>query len=108
VFAGGVGLLLVGTPLFGIAIGVATTASYTAAGTVIPANSRGAGFGLLTTASLTGLALSPVTSGLLGTIDIRAVFLLDTIALLVLAALVRRVMVAPPMEPAATPATEEM
>lgn len=88
--AGGLGVLFLGTPLFGVAIGVATTATYTAAGGVIPAHSRGAGFGLLTTASLVGLALSPIASGLLGTVDIRAVFLLDTLALVAVALVVRK------------------
>ena len=93
VVAGTTGVLFPGTVLFGLAIGIATTAAYTAAGSVIPARARGAGFGLLTTASLTGLALSPIASGLLGAVNIRAVFLLDTIALLVLATIVRRLMV---------------
>ena len=42
------------TPIFGIAIGSGMTAAYTAASAVIPAAARGAGFGLLTTASLVG------------------------------------------------------
>ena len=41
---------------------------------MIPASARGAGFGLLTTASLVGLAVSPIVSGLLGATSIRAVF----------------------------------
>jgi MFS transporter, DHA1 family, multidrug resistance protein len=102
------GLLLVGTPILGVAIGVATTAAYTAAGSVIPATARGAGFGLLTTASLTGLALSPILNGLLATVSIRAVFLLDTTALLLLATLVRRLMVSSPIAPTRAPAAEEL
>ncbi len=47
VLAGGIWMLLLATPLFGIAIGVATTAAYTAASSVMPATARGAGFGLL-------------------------------------------------------------
>ena len=39
--------LFLATPLFGLAIGVGTTAAYTAAAAVIPANVRGTGFGLL-------------------------------------------------------------
>ena len=79
VLAGGVWLLFLATPLFGVAIGVATTAAYTAAAAVMPATARGAGFGLLTTASLAGLALSPIVSGLLAATSIRAVFLLDVV-----------------------------
>ena len=108
VLAGGTGLLLASTPAFGVGIGVASTAAYTAAGTVIPASARGAGFGLLTSASLTGLALSPIANGMLGAVNIRAVFVLDAVALVGLAIAVRRLMVAVPLAPASTPATEEI
>jgi DHA1 family multidrug resistance protein-like MFS transporter len=108
VFADSVALLLSGTAIFGGAIGVATTAAYTAASNIIPASARGAGFGLLTTGSLTGLAVSPIISGLLSTINIRAVFLLDTICLLVLAAVVRRLMVTAPLTATPAPASEEL
>lgn len=83
--------LFVATPIFGFAIGVATTAAYTAAAAVIPPNVRGTGFGLLTTASLIGLAVSPVVSGLLGATSIRAVWALDVAGLLLLAVVVHRV-----------------
>jgi DHA1 family multidrug resistance protein-like MFS transporter len=101
-------LLVLGTPIFGLAIGVATTASYTAASSVMPGTARGAGFGLLTTASLTGLALSPIVSGILGATSIRAVFLLDVIALVVLAVVVSRLMIAVPLKATTAPATEEI
>ena len=91
--AGGVGLLFLATPLFGVAIGVATTAAYTAASSVMPANARGTGFGLLTTASLVGLAVSPIVSGLLAATSIRAVFLLDAVGLIGLAVIVSRLMI---------------
>ena len=54
---------------------------------------RGAGFGLLTTASLVGLALSPIVSGFLGATSIRAVFVLDAVALVALAGVVTRLMI---------------
>ena len=57
---------------------------------MIPANVRGAGFGLLTTASLVGLAVSPIVSGLLGGTSIRAVFALDVVFLAGLAIAVHR------------------
>jgi MFS family permease len=82
--------LFVATPIFGIAIGCGMTAAYTAAATVIPAGARGAGFGLLTTASLVGLAVSPIVSGFLGATSIRAVFALDVVALGALALVVIR------------------
>jgi DHA1 family multidrug resistance protein-like MFS transporter len=90
--------LFVATPLFGIAMGIASTSTYTAASTVMPATARGAGFGLLSTASLTGLALSPIVSGILAATSIRAVFLVDVLALVLLAFLVSRVMVVTPAE----------
>ena len=102
------GQLVIGTIVFGAAIGTATTATYTAAGTLIPASVRGTGFGLLSTASLAGLAISPIVSGLLGAVSLRGVFLLDTIALLVVAILVRRLMVTAPVPPTSAPAAEEL
>ncbi len=108
VAAGGPGLLLMGTPIFGLAIGVATTAAYTAASSVIPATARGAGFGLLTTASLVGLALSPVVNGLLAATSIRAVFVLDVVGLIVLAVMVSRLMIVTPLVVSTGPQTEEL
>jgi DHA1 family multidrug resistance protein-like MFS transporter len=100
--------LFVATPVFGIAMGIATTTTFTAASGVIPTNARGAGFGLLTTGSLTGMALSPIISGILGATSIRAVFLLDLVALLAIAVVVSRVMVIEPMEKPRAPAPEEI
>ena len=108
VLAGTPWVLVLGTPIFGLAIGVATTAAYTAASSVMPSTARGAGFGLLTTASLTGLALSPIVSGILGATSIRAVFVLDLIALVVLAVVVSRLMITTPMPETMSPATEEL
>ena len=108
VFAGGVGLLLIGTPLLGFSIGAASTAAYTAAGAVIPPHARGTGFGLLSTGSLVGLASSPIICGLLGTQSLRAVFVLDTIVLLLVAVLVRRLMGGAHLRATAAPATEEI
>jgi DHA1 family multidrug resistance protein-like MFS transporter len=108
VLARGPWLLVLGTPIFGVAIGIATTAAYTAASSVMPTSGRGAGFGLLTTASLAGLALSPIVSGILGATSIRAVFVLDTVGLLTLAVMVSRLMIVAPFAEAAAPATEEM
>ena len=106
--AGGIGLVLIGTPLLGFSIGAASTAAYTAAGAVIPAHARGTGFGLLSTGSLVGLASSPIICGLLGTLSLRAVFVLDTIVLLLVAVLVRRLMGGAHVTPTAPPATEEV
>jgi DHA1 family multidrug resistance protein-like MFS transporter len=108
VFAGGTGVLMIGTSVFGLGIGAASTAAYTAAGAVIPPEARGAGFGLLSTGSLIGLATSPIICGLLGTLSLRAVFVLDTCALLFVAVLVRRLMAIARTTPTAAPATEEV
>jgi len=85
--------LLVAATVFGAGIGVATTAAFTAAGSVIPDAVRGTGFGLLTSAWLAGMALSPVVNGMLGATSIRAVFVLDVVALSLLAVVVLRAMV---------------
>jgi DHA1 family multidrug resistance protein-like MFS transporter len=77
--------LFAATPVFGLAIGFGTTAAYTAAAGVIPPNVRGLGFGLMTTASLVGMATSPIICGLLASAAIRAVFALDAALLVALA-----------------------
>ena len=100
--------LFMATPILGIALGVATTTTYTAASAVIPAGARGAGFGLLTTASLTALALSPILSGLLAATSIRAVFLLDVLVMVAIAAAVPRLMVISAQAKPTTPAPEEI
>jgi DHA1 family multidrug resistance protein-like MFS transporter len=81
--------LFAATPVFGLAIGFGTTAAYTAAAAVIPPNVRGLGFGLMTTASLVGMATSPILCGLLASASIRAVFALDAGTLVALAFAVR-------------------
>ena len=96
------------TPVFGAVMGIATTAAYTAAGAVIPSRARGAGFGFMSTASLTGVALSPIASGLLGATSIRAVFLLDGIGLVVLAILVSRLMIVTHAAKTSAPVAEEL
>ena len=93
---------------FGLAIGAGMTAAYTAASAVIPSGATGVGFGLLTTASLAGLAVSPVFNGLVGAASIRAVFVVDAVILAVLAVIVKRLMITTPLPKAATPATEEI
>jgi MFS transporter, DHA1 family, multidrug resistance protein len=95
--------LFAGAPLFGVAIGAGMTAAYAAAGSVIPAGARGVGFGLLTTSSLIGLALSPIVSGVLGATSIRAVFALDVVGLGALALVVHRVGGDPGPGPSAQP-----
>ncbi len=92
VFAWGptVPMLLVASAGFGAGLGVSFTTIYTTAGQRVPAESRGVAFGYLTTASLTGLALSPVLSGLLGAVTMRGIFVVDAIGLGLVAWGVRR------------------
>jgi MFS transporter, DHA1 family, multidrug resistance protein len=85
--------LIVSMAVLGAGIGAASTSAYTAAGAVIPAAVHGTGFSFLTSASLAGLALSPVVSGFLAARSLRVVFFGGALTLVVLAVLVRRVMV---------------
>ena len=100
--------LVLPTGVFGIAMGASTTAAYTAASSVIPGAARGAGFGLLTTASLVGLAVSPIASGLLAATSIRAVFLVDAAILGALALTVSRLMITRQGATTAAPPAEEI
>jgi DHA1 family multidrug resistance protein-like MFS transporter len=77
---------------FGLGVGVATTATYTAAAGVMPPHARATGFGVMTSASLAGVALSPIISGFVAASSIRLVFIGDALMLCVLALLVPRVM----------------
>ena len=114
--AGVAAYLLVGNPwwltlptaIFGVAIGTATTAAYTAASAVFPENARGTGFGVLTTASLAGLAISPIVNGLLGATSIRAVFVVDAVILAALAVMVSRLMILAQVEKTSAPPNEEI
>ena len=100
--------LVLPTLPFGLAVGAAMTAAYTAASAVIPAGATGVGFGLLTTASLVGLAVSPIVNGLVGAASLRAVFVVDAVILAALAILVKRLMITTPLPPPSTPAPEEI
>lgn len=84
--------LLAGTLVFGVAVGIAMTASFTAAGHVMPEDARATGFALLSSASLVGLALSPIASGVLARISIRSVFIVGVITLAVVAVMVSYVL----------------
>jgi DHA1 family multidrug resistance protein-like MFS transporter len=81
------------TMVFGGGIGVAITAAYSAAASLIPAGVHGTGFGVLTSASLVGMAVSPVLAGLLGSASIRSVFIVDATAMAILALLVYKRMI---------------
>ena len=91
----------------GLALGTALTAAFAAAGAVIPPHVHGASFGFLTSASLTGSAVSPVLSGLVGARSIRVVFVAGAVTLALLAIAVRRVMVERTLQIPSTPSVEE-
>jgi MFS family permease len=76
-------LWFVGTAmlLFGVSIGVATTTIYAVAGSSLPPDAHATGFGIMTTASLMGLAVSPVVAGFIGGSGLRLVFVADVLLL---------------------------
>jgi MFS family permease len=78
--------------IVGVGVGAAMTASYSAAGSVIPSGARRTGFGVLTSASLTGMAVSPIAAGFLGATAIRAVFFVDVVVIGILSVAVQRLM----------------
>ncbi|MDP2319429.1 MAG: MFS transporter [Acidobacteriota bacterium] len=80
----------VGMAAVGLAIGVATTTIYSVAGALLPADAHATGFGVMTTASLIGLAVSPVVAGFIGGSGLRIVFVADVALLVVMAVLVAR------------------
>jgi DHA1 family multidrug resistance protein-like MFS transporter len=89
---GSLWLMSVASVMLGVGIGAAMTAAYTAAGSVIPAGAHGTGFGVLTSASLTGMAVSPVAAGLVGGTSIRIVFAVDVLFMAAVAIAVARTM----------------
>jgi MFS family permease len=90
--SGNLWIMCAASVLFGIGIGAAMTASYSAAGAVIPPGAHGAGFGVLTSASLVGMASSPFIAGFLGGASIRIVFFVDLALMALLAIAVQRTM----------------
>jgi DHA1 family multidrug resistance protein-like MFS transporter len=74
----------------GTAMGAGTTTIYSVAGGLLPADAHATGFGIMTTASLMGLAVSPVVAGFIGAAGLRIVFIADVGLLLLLGALVFR------------------
>jgi len=91
--SGSLWVMCAASVLLGLGIGAAMTASYSAAGAVIPPGAHGTGFGVLTSASLVGMASSPFIAGLLGGASIRIVFFVDLAVLALLALLVQNAMV---------------
>ena len=69
----------------GAAIGVGMTAAFTSGGALMPADAHATGFGVMMTASLIGLAVSPVVAGLISGPELRVVFEADIVLLVLLA-----------------------
>jgi len=82
--------------LLGLGIGAAMAAAYSAAGSVIPAGAHGTGFGVLTSASLAGMASSPFVAGFLGGASLRIVFAVNVVLMAAVAGAVRRKMIDAP------------
>lgn len=83
----------------GTAMGAGTTTIYSVAGGLLPADAHATGFGIMTTASLMGLAVSPVVAGFIGAAGLRIVFIADVGLLLLLAVLASRgLQTRPPLE----------
>ena len=72
----------------GAAIGVGMTAAYTSGGALLPPDAHATGFGLMMTASLIGLAASPIVAGFISGPELRIVFEADIVLMLALAAAV--------------------
>jgi MFS family permease len=70
----------------GAAIGVGMTAAYTSGGALLPRDAQATGFGLMMTASLIGLAASPIVAGFISGPELRVVFEADVVLMLGLAA----------------------
>jgi MFS family permease len=74
------------------------TAAYTAAAASLPDGVRATGFGFLTSASLVGMAVSPMVAGLLARTGLRSPFVVNVVMLVVLGAIVQRTMGEPVRE----------
>jgi MFS family permease len=85
-------LLILGAAIViaGTAMGAGTTTIYAVAGGLLPADAHATGFGIMTTASLMGLAVSPIVAGFIGAAGLRMVFVADVLLLLILGVMVWR------------------
>jgi MFS family permease len=89
-----------------LGIGVAMTSAYSVAGALLPADAHVTGFGIMTTASLVGLAFSPVLAGVVGASGLLVVFAVDVGLLVVLGVAVAMKLHAPPGPATPTPASD--
>ncbi|RPJ72006.1 MAG: MFS transporter [Acidobacteria bacterium] len=96
-FALGHDILALGVAIgaFGLGVGLAMTAAFTAAGLVVPVGANATAFGFLNGAALAALAVSPVLSGIIGGSSMPAVFALDVAIAALVVLGVRRWMLEP-------------
>jgi len=80
-----IGAFAVALAIAGVAIGVGMTAAYTSGGALLPPDAHATGFGLMMTASLIGLAASPIVAGFISGPELRVVFEADIVLLVLLA-----------------------
>ena len=99
VIAPSIAILAVAIAVAGVAMGSSTTAIYSVAGALLPHDAHATGFGIMTTASLMGLAISPVVAGLIGSAGLRIVFVADVVLLVILGLLVANRLRTKPLEP---------
>ena len=83
-----IGAFAAALAIAGVAIGVGMTAAYTSGGALLPPDAHATGFGLMMTASLIGLAASPIVAGFISGPELRVVFDADIVLLVLLAAAV--------------------
>jgi DHA1 family multidrug resistance protein-like MFS transporter len=102
-----IAILIAAIAIFGLTVGIGMTAAYATAGGIIPHNARATGFGFLTSASLAGLAVSPMASGFVAARSIRLVFAIDAVLLALIAAVIMRTMPATFRVDAAKPAADD-
>jgi MFS family permease len=87
-------------------IGVAMTAAYSVAGAQLPPDAHVTGFGIMTTASLIGLAFSPVLAGFVGASGLTVVFVVDVLLLVAIGIAVAAGMRSSPVEVSDAASTE--
>jgi MFS family permease len=100
-------MLATSAAVFGLSMGTGLTAAFAAGGSVIPREAHSTSFGFLTSASLVGVATSPVLAGLVGARSMRVVFGGGVAVLVALAIVVRRVMVERTLAVPPAPTVEE-
>jgi DHA1 family multidrug resistance protein-like MFS transporter len=96
--------LLALSVLLGLSFGGALTLCYTLGGRAISTELRGTAFGFLASAALFGGAIAPSIAGLLAKWDLRAIYYVDAVLFVILAAVV---FTAPRRSPAAAESTDD-